>query len=213
MPTFPDPQLREDHVLLVSKGGGGTGCLVFGVLLGVGGAVAVAIGGESGAIFGSIALLIGVLVSIVGGMNMMMASRLGQVTITLSGHPLLLGEEWTAEFSQQVKSRCVVNSVSATLVCEEWVQYQRGTDTRTDKHKVLSNELMLHDFGDVGPAAPITGEFAFTIPENAMHSFDASDNRISWRLDFHTDVEGWMDRSTVIPLEVAPRYANPKEMS
>lgn len=213
MATFPDPAFREEHALLVATGGSGAGCALVGVAIAAGGIGVLAVGGGEITVLGFALLAIGTLISIGGGVKMMAASKLGQATVTLSGHPLMLGEQWTAEFSQQVKAPCVVNSVCIRLVCQEWVQYRQGTDTRTDTYEVFSDEVQLREFGNVGPQAPISGEFTFAIPEDAMHSFSASDNRILWRLDLHTDVEGWPDRKASIPLEVAPRYAEPKEMN
>jgi hypothetical protein len=56
----------------------------------------------------------------------------------------------------------------------------------------------------------IRGEFEFTIPEDAMHSFVAADNRIDWLLQVHTDVAGWPDYNSDVALQVAPRYVSIK---
>ena len=211
--VYPEPEPREHEVIRIgeSAASGIIVCVIFGLIFaGVGIGVAIGAGAEFGVfamIFGGVFALFGVAALIAGIVQMMAASRLAPPTVTISVQPLYLGESFHGELVQQVKKHANINAVTVKLICREWVQYRQGTDTHTDTLDVISEEFTLDVSGELHPPDSIAGDFEFMVPDNAMHSFRAADNRINWLLEIHTDVAGWPDYKSQVELDVAPRYA------
>lgn len=95
------------------------------------------------------------------------------IELEVSKDPLLPGESFDGVV--RFKRPGTAESVKITLVCIEEAKYRRGTDTYTDRHTAFE-----HVVAQV--ANPATDELRFTatIPQDAMHSFTASNNNIDW---------------------------------
>jgi hypothetical protein len=215
--TFPAPTPRvRDETLVGESAGSGIGVLI--VLGLVFGAIGLGVGGfslregEWGAtIFGSIFALIGAL-CIGGAVKKSLATKkLEPPSLTLSVRPLYLGETFRGELVQRVKKEADINSVTVTLICREWVRYTQGTDTHTETHDVYTVKETLDVTGMIAPPDCIRGHVEFEIPEEAMHSFSAPDNRVEWLIEVHTDVADWPDYSSKFELNVAARLASQSE--
>ena len=217
MPVFVAAEPRETQPILIGESAG-AGVVVFliagGICAGIG-SVAFASGAADNDLipmtFGLFALL-GFWLMANGGMRFLASRRLAPPAVTVTVQPLYLGESFRAHVVQRVRKKVDVNSVTVKLICCEWVQYQQGTSTTTETHEVLSVETELPVSGPIHPPDSIEGDIEFTIPEDAMHSFSAADNRIDWLLRVHTDVANWPDYKSDISLNVAAAYA-PQEMN
>lgn len=213
MPFFPASEPRETQATLIgeSAASGAILMLVIGAIFGgVGAAIAATAmsdGEWPGALFGSVFVLVGLGVATGGGVKFMASRRLSPPAITVSVQPLHLGESFRAHLVQRLRSKVDVNAVTVTLICREWVQYQQGTDTRTETHDLLTVEVPLPVSGTIHPPACIEGDLEFIIPEDAMHSFSAAHNRIDWLLHVHSDIANWPDYKSDVMLEVAAVYA------
>ncbi len=82
--------------------------------------------------------------------------------------------------------------IAVHLVSEERASYTRGTDRYTDKHRVYDEQVFAMDLTDerVRSAGGLNGEdrpgewvFTFSVPETAMHSFNARNNVVAWMLE------------------------------
>lgn len=98
----------------------------------------------------------------------------GRVEVELSAHPLVPGGTARARVAQ--RGLVPLRGVMVSLVCTEEATYVAGTSTATDKHEVARHRLA--DPDDHPGGLPL--EFEFTVPADAMHSFEAKNNRIKW---------------------------------
>ncbi len=97
-----------------------------------------------------------------------------------------------------------LRNFSIKLVGEEWAQYRRGTSTYSDTHAFHEEEV----YSTLDHYEMESGEAAVTIPAKAMHTVQANNNKIQWKLLLHGDVPLWPDihaefEITVLPLELA----------
>ena len=211
--VFPSAEPRQSNVTMVGQSAS-TGVILLIVLGLIFGGVGTALGldGETGGmIFGGVLMLIGLL-CVGGAVKKCLASmQLEPPSITISASPLYLGETLSGELVQRVKKTASINSVNVTLVCREWVEYTQGTSTHTQTHDVYTVKETLDVSGEISPPDCIRGHFEFEIPEEGMHTFSAPDNKVSWRIEVHTDVAGWPDYSSSFELSVAARIAPHRE--
>lgn len=217
--TFPDPEPRSTDVTLAgeSAASGFILLVVIGLLTGsIGGGVTWACfadGEWGGVAVGSIFALVGA-ICLAGATTKFLASmRLEPPSLTLSVSPLFLGESFHGELVQRVKKPASINAVTVTLICREWVQYTQGTSTHTQTHDVYTVKNTLDVSGIVEPPDSIRGHVEFQIPEEAMHSFSASNNRVDWLIEVHTDIADWPDYSSKFELSVAARFAKQSEVA
>ncbi len=108
-------------------------------------------------------------------------------TVEFSPWPPQLGRTMTAVYRRQAispRARSRLHGqvrVDAELVCEEWVQYTVGTDTRTDTDDVVKRR-----FTAAAAPAPdgVEAVFALAIPCDAGGpTVDLDHNKVRWRLD------------------------------
>lgn len=108
-------------------------------------------------------------------------------TVEFTPWPPRLGRTMTARYrrraiSPRTRRRLSMPvQVEAELVCEEWVEYTVGTDTRTDTHDVVK----LRSAVAATPSADgIEAALVVTIPSDAGGpTIELDHNRIRWRLD------------------------------
>lgn len=104
-----------------------------------------------------------------------------------------------------------VDQVKISLVGEEQATYSRGTDTSTDTKAFYKQRLVGEDQkrGKYDPAQTRDdrGEVIVQVPLDTMHSFNANNNKIVWKLVVKAEVPRWPDPKdeydlTVLPLPV-----------
>jgi Protein of unknown function (DUF3592) len=89
----------------------------------------------------------------------------------------------------------------------EEVTYRRGTRTHTDRRIFKTIELAEEsNFTDIRG-----GRALLKIPEDTMHSFDASNNKIIWSLQVKGDVAYYPDIDDDFTLNVLPSPAAPED--
>jgi hypothetical protein len=91
-----------------------------------------------------------------------------------------------------------------TLVCEEEVSYRQGTDTRTEKRRVHEQELYLEQELAIDRGGSHEVRRSFRLPPGAMHSFEASHNKVRWRIESEGKIPSWPDLKVHFPLIVYP---------
>ena len=152
------------------------------------------------------ALLLGILLII---NSILVGQKIMAPVLTIDRQPLRLGERFKAAYEQQTRKDCAVNKVTLKLTCKEWVRYTVGTNTRTARHTVSEVEQVVLENTLAQPGCPITGEAEFKIAPEAMHSFDAPNNKVQWTLSVHTDIARWPDYTDELNIKVAPRLPAP----
>jgi len=108
----------------------------------------------------------------------------------------------TVEMTWDIKgSSSRISELTIKLVGTEKATYQRGTDTVTDTHEFFNETLDTVDQLSLRS----NGELAIAIPPGAMHSFEASNNKIIWELQVRGDIKRWPDVSDDYPLTIVPQ--------
>lgn len=111
-----------------------------------------------------------------------------------------LGETFQLHWDIEGRSERI-RELTITLEGEESARYQRGTDTVTDTHTFHTKELFKTDDNNL---IMLGGDCDVTIPPNLMHSFDASNNKIIWKLKVHGDIKRWPDVDQSFNFVVSP---------
>lgn len=94
-----------------------------------------------------------------------------------------------------------LRNFTVKLIGEEWAQYRRGTSTYTDTHEFHEQEV----YSTLDHYEMESGEAAVTIPEKAMHTVQANNNKIQWKLQLHGDVPLWPDIHAEFEITVLPQ--------
>jgi hypothetical protein len=82
----------------------------------------------------------------------------------------------------------------------EEATYRRGTDTYTDKSTFRTIEI-----ADTTDRREIfSGSVGLVVPEDTMHSFEASNNKIIWDLCVRGDIHRWPDVKDDYPFVILP---------
>jgi hypothetical protein len=133
--------------------------------------------------------------------------RVGAADVSISSTPLRVGEEFSVSHRQEWKRAADVNRVLFQLVLRETVRYTVGTETETDTHDnvVQQVESPARHFG---PGEMINDRHTFRIPETGMHTFTPSgDNRIEWLVKVCIEMPRWPDFTQEYEITVLPELA------
>ncbi len=82
----------------------------------------------------------------------------------------------------------------------EQARYRRGTSTSTDTSKFHFTEIVNHTLH----SDMISGNARVNIPATVVHTFDAPNNKIIWRLRVQGDIPMWPDVNQEFPITVLP---------
>jgi hypothetical protein len=137
--------------------------------------------------------------------RLLVATGVGPTLAEISSHPLYSGERCRVFISQSGK--LTMNSLRVFLVSEEEATYQEGTATRTESRRVFEQELFKQERFQIEKERPYETEFDLQLPAGAMHSFEASYNKIRWKLVVRGDVAGWPNYERNFPVVVYPPKA------
>ena len=123
-------------------------------------------------------------------------------TIELSPGAIPLGGSAEVQWSF-VGQAGRIRELAVTLRGTEEARYRRGTDTCTDRN--VFYEMELHRTSD--PFEVASGQVGFVMPQDTMHSFVATNNKIIWSLEIHGDIKGWPDVKESFNINVTPGTA------
>lgn len=93
-----------------------------------------------------------------------------------------------------------IRRLKISLVGVEEADYRQGTTTRTDKETFATLELV----DESSPVAIPRGAVTISIPGDTMHSFEAPDNRIVWKVMLHGEIARWPDIQEEMKVIVEP---------
>ena len=138
--------------------------------------------------------------ALVGGVvytTLALANPRPHFTLT-PGRPRLRDElrvEW--KFSGKVSR---IRRLRIVLRGREEATYQRGTDTVTDKKTFAAHDLVdtTNDW-EIG-----RGVAEILVPEDTMHSFEATHNKIVWTLEVEGEIRRWPDVDDAFPITILP---------
>jgi hypothetical protein len=116
--------------------------------------------------------------AVAAGLKWIVAGLVGSVEVELSAHPLAPGREARVHVAQ--RGLFPLARVSVWLVCAEEATYVAGTSKSAAREEVAKHTVADPDQNPDGGGLPL--ETAFTVPADAMHSFEAPNNKITWTL-------------------------------
>ncbi|MGQ9592664.1 MAG: hypothetical protein ACUVYA_20500 [Planctomycetota bacterium] len=129
-----------------------------------------------------------------------------RVILRLSEGSPRLGEPVTLAWEVEGRG-AALERLRVLLVGREEAKYRRGTDTVTDREDFYEETLV--DAQEPGEIAR-GGEMRFAVPADSMHTFEAPNNKIFWRLAVKGTIPRWPDISEEYALAVRP-LARPTE--
>ncbi len=125
--------------------------------------------------------------------------------LVVSVQPVYLGERFTVRFQQLFRSGCRLHGVVLRLVCLEETVRRRGEEIFRQREQIFCRRQEVVAARDVAPGTQLAGQVEFVVPDDAMHSFSALNNRVRWRLELEIDVASGEVYREQFPLLVAPR--------
>lgn len=146
---------------------------------------------------------VGLIFLVAGVMPLIARTRIEPPQVVISNSNLRSGEEFSLGYQQNFKSGVDVEKLVVQLLLRESATYRRGTDTVTVTHDhVLQNFEEPARHFDAGQQ--YVQNFRWAIPRGAMHSFQASRNRLYWIVKVKVDMKGWPDYDEEFGLTVLP---------
>lgn len=108
------------------------------------------------------------------------AAKIGPTSLEVSSLPLHPGSQYRVHLSQA--GHFNIESLEVSLVCDEEVSFSDGTDTRLESRRVYDDCVFRHQDFEVEPSKPFECDCPLDIPQDAMHSFVAENNAVTWKL-------------------------------
>ena len=160
--------------------------------------------------------LVGIWSSIRLGWAAMSRYGIGPTIVEISDHPLFPGGRYGLSLTQAGQLR--IRTIEVFLVCEEEVSFHQGTDVRTESKAIYKSQLGRITNFRIQAGLPFERRFEFSIPVDAMHSFQSQHNAVQWKFVVQGVAEGWspfqfnLQRSFLrsFPILVYPGHALPK---
>lgn len=131
------------------------------------------------------------------------AARVNKPEIALSNASPRIGEDLVLTYRQTFKRATDVASIALQLIFRESATYQRGTDSVT-----VTDDKVIQQFDYPGrryeAGEPFNVRREVRIPDDAMHSFTATHNKLLWFIRAQIKMQGWPDFVEEYALTVLP---------
>ncbi len=127
---------------------------------------------------------------------------MGPTIVEISSHPLFPGGRY--ELLLSLAGNLRLKSMELHLVCEEEATFHQGTDVRHETRAVFRLQLFRQSNFRIEPGMPYEQPLEFSIPAEAMHSFQSSHNAVNWKLVVSGVAEGWPGFQRSFPIIVYP---------
>ena len=132
---------------------------------------------------------------------------IGSTTVEIEDLPLVPGNSYRLEVVQY--GRLVIKKILVRLECQEESTYHFGTDLRTERQTVYSQEIAVHGRDRIDWGYPLRLECQFSLPEDAMHSFQSKHNAVHWKIIVDGEANRWPSYSRSFPVVVYPQNVYP----
>ncbi len=133
-----------------------------------------------------------------------LASRLGEVSISIPHVVVAPGEQWTARIQFQPRKQFRINSIGLLLLGKETATSGSGTKATTHTHTILEQKLDVRANDMLTAGELVSEEFTFAFPTTDAFSLELSDNKIQWTATVRIDIPAFPDWSKAQPLQVVP---------
>ncbi len=134
--------------------------------------------------------------------QVLVTTRIGPTLVEISELPLYPGKRYEIFLAQA--GRLKMKGLEVMLVCDEEATFRHGTNTRTETHRVYSQQLYRREAFSVRHGMPFEARCALHVPAGAMHSFHSEHNEVRWRILVRGNVAGWPDYERSFPVIVHP---------
>ena len=134
---------------------------------------------------------------------------IGLSSVELSNYPLKPGTSCKLFLSQTGRVR--LQALNVELICEEQVTYNQGTDIRTEKAIVFSEQLLRQRGISLTSGNAFETELEFKVPASAMHSFKSNNNRIQWKIIVTAKAKKWPRLTRTFRILVFPGFHDTKK--
>ena len=94
--------------------------------------------------------------------------------------------------------------IDIVLVCAEEATFRQGTDIRSESRVVYQQRLLRKRGVVVEPNEPFQTDFTLRVPNRAMHSFHAANNKVTWQIVVQCLAKGWPEFRRVFPVLTCP---------
>jgi hypothetical protein len=125
--------------------------------------------------------------------QLLITTGVGPTLVEISDHPLRPGGSYEILVSQT--GRLKIDEIKVKLVCEETATYRQGTNTRTTHRRVYDREIVSQRDCEIQSGLPLEIRATMAVPSPAMHSFQASHNRVEWKVIVEGQLPRWPDFS------------------
>ncbi len=132
------------------------------------------------------------------------ASRLGEVQLSIPHVIVAPGEPWSASIQFQPRKQFRINSIGLTLLGKESATSGSGTNSTTHTHKILEQKFVGRANDMLTAGELVREEFTFDFPETDAFSLELSDNKIQWTATIRIDIPAFPDWSKTQALQVVP---------
>jgi hypothetical protein len=127
---------------------------------------------------------------------------IGPTIVEVSNHPFYPGGRYELLLSQSGHMR--MKRLELQLVCEEEATYHQGTDVRHETRQVCQREIFNQRDFSIDPSQVYERQLEFSIPVEAMHSFQSAHNAVAWKLVVSGEPEEWPPFVRSFPIIVYP---------
>ena|GEM_PF-3671284 len=148
-------------------------------------------------------LLVGIALTIYVGRRLFQAMRLGPTIIEVDQETVEPGQTFRIYIFQS--GRVVMRRFNLSLVMIEKTTTRQDSDVRIERRTAFSENLETRENLELKMGRPLEIETEVTIPQNAMHSFEARYNAIVWKLRVQAVVEGRPLVRWEFPVVVRPK--------
>ncbi len=129
---------------------------------------------------------------LVGGYGFLMSTLFTPPELMITEVQLKRDDTFDIRYQQNFKRGVTLKSVAYTLILRETATYQQGTSTVTEHHDNIIDERVEFEV-HVDPNSPIDEPLTFTIPPDAMHTFETERNKLNWFLRVSLDIPSFPD--------------------
>ncbi len=134
--------------------------------------------------------------------QILISTGIGPTNLEINRHPLIPGETYDIHLTQS--GHLHFDSLQLKIQCVEECSFQQGTDIRADVEVVYEDSLLVAEDFEVDPSQPFETECQLSIPDIAMHSFQATHNAVHWNLVVEGTAKRWPTFERTFPLIVFP---------
>ncbi|MBI5303727.1 MAG: hypothetical protein HY868_16445 [Chloroflexi bacterium] len=130
-------------------------------------------------------------------------TRLEKAEITVSTTTPRIGDEVTLTYSQVFKRATEVESIQFKWLLRETARYRRGTNTYTVTHDKVAQEFS-YPARRYEASERLNVRRDLVVPDDAMHTFLATNNKLQWFIQATIKMKGWLDYVEEYEMTVMP---------